>query len=154
MQKRGVPVRGVDSGRSGPRALESAPIASSLTFEVSIEHGHRTEAESLYSVQSLSGKVERITGIANKDITAKNAPIAVARLPKEMSGMFKRKQVIGSIVSEENLFRLNLLEQVNVPRLEEFCLNTAPEVRPIFLTFEHVKDGTNVFLRATEQMIV
>ena len=55
-----MPVRRVDSGKSSPRALESSPIASSLAFEISVEHSHRTETESLYSFQSLSGKVERI----------------------------------------------------------------------------------------------
>ncbi len=105
-----MPIWRVDSGGSSPRALESAPIESSLAFEVSVEHSHRTETESLYSFQSLSGKVERITGIADKDVTAKNAPIAVARLPEEISGMFKRRQVIRSVISEENLLRLDLLE--------------------------------------------
>ncbi len=103
-------MRRVDSGRSSPRALESAPFENSIALEVSVEHGHWAEPESLYSFQSLSGKVERITGIANKDVTAKNVPIAVARLPEEISGMFKRRQVIRSVISEENLLRLDLLE--------------------------------------------
>ena len=105
-----MPVRRVDSGGSSPRALESAPIASSLAFEVSVEHGHRTEAESFDGFESFSSEVERSAGITDKDITTKNAPVAVARLPKEMSGMFKRRQVIGSIVSEENLFRFDFPE--------------------------------------------
>ena len=147
-----MPVLSINCARSSPRALESAPFAGSIALEVPVEHGHRTETESLYSFQSFGGKVERITGITYEDITAKNAPIAVARFPEEMSGMFKRRQVIRSIVSKENLFRLNLLEQVDVPRLEKFSLNAAPEVWPVLLAFEHVEDGANVFLGATEQV--
>ena len=49
--------------------------------------------------------------------------------------MFERRQVIRSIVSEENLFRLYLLEKFNVPRLEKFSLNAAPEVWPVLLAF-------------------
>ena len=104
-----MPIRRVDSGRSSPRTLESAPFVSSITFEVSVKHGHRTETESLYSFESFSGEVEGITWITDEDITAKNAPVAVARLLKEMSGMFKRRQIVRSIISKENLFRLNLL---------------------------------------------
>ena len=147
-------MRRIDSGRSSPRALESAPIESSLAFEVSVEHSHRTETESLYSFQSLSGEVERITGITDKDITAKNAPVAVASFPEKMSGMFERRQVIGSIVSKENLFRLNLLKQVDVPRFEEFSLNATPELWPLFLAFKHVKDGSYVSFRTSENIIV
>ena len=110
-----MPVRGVDSGGSSPRALESAPFASGFALEVSVEHGHRTEAESLYSFESLSGKVKRIAGITDEDITAKNAPIAVTRFLEKLSGVFERRQVIRSVVCEENLFWLNLLEQFNVP---------------------------------------
>ena len=68
--------------------------------------------------------------------------------------MFERGQVIRSVVSEENLLRLDLLEEFNVPSLEKFSLNAAPEVRPVLLTFEHIEDCTNVFLRATEQIVV
>lgn len=75
-----MPVRRVNSGGSSPRALESAPIASSLAFEVSVKHGHRAESESFDSFEPFSGEVERITGIADKDITAKNATVAVACL--------------------------------------------------------------------------
>ena len=39
--------------------------------------------------------------------------------------MFERREVIRSVVSEENLLRLDLLEEFNVPRLEKFNLNTA-----------------------------
>ena len=105
-----MPVRRVDSGRSSPRALESAPFESSIALEVSVEHGHRTETESLYSFETFSSEVERITWITNENVTAKNVPIAVARLPEEISGMFKRRQVIRSVISEENLLRLDLLE--------------------------------------------
>ena len=147
-------MRRVNSGRSSPRALESAPIASSLAPEVSVEHGHRAETESLYSFESFSSEVERIAGITDQDITTKNAPVAVACLPEEMSGMFKRRQVIRSIVSKENLFRLNLLEQVDVPRFEEFSLNAAPELWPLFLAFKHIKNGSDMFFRASEQIIV
>ncbi len=154
MQKRVVPVRGVDSGRSGPRALESAPVVSGIALEVPVEHGHRTETESLDGLQSFSGEVERITGITDKDITTEEISVAIPRFPEEHCSMFERRQVIRSVVSEENLLRLNLLEEFNVPRFEEFSLNAAPEVRSVLLAFEHVKDGTNVFLRATEQIIV
>ena len=65
-----MPVRGVNSGRSSPRALESAPVAGGIALEVPVEHGHRTEAESLYGLQPFSGEVERITGITDKDVTA------------------------------------------------------------------------------------
>ena len=68
--------------------------------------------------------------------------------------MFERREVIRSVVSEENLLRLDLLEEFNVPRFEKFSLNAAPEVWPVLLTFEHVEDSANVFLRATEQIIV
>ena len=139
-----MPIRRVDSGGSSPRTLESAPFRSSITFEISVKHSHRTETESLYSFESFSSEVERIAGITDQDITTKNAPVAVACLPEEMSGMFKRRQVIRSIVSKENLFRLNLLEQVDVPRFEEFSLNAAPELWPLFLAFKHVKDGSYV----------
>ena len=149
-----MPMRRIDSGRSSPRALESAPIESSLAFEVSVEHSHRTETESLYSFQSLSGEVERITGITDKDITAKNAPVAVASFPEKMSGMFERRQVIGSIVSKENLFRLNLLKQVDVPRLKEFSLNTACKFWPVLLEFKHIKNGSDMFFRTSEYIII
>ena len=75
-----MPIGRVNSGRSSPRVLESTPVASGIALEVPVEHSHRTETESLYSFQSLSGKVERITGITNKDVTAKNVPVAVACL--------------------------------------------------------------------------
>ena len=147
-----MPVRRINSGGSSPRALESAPIASSLAFEVSVKHGHRAESESFDSFESFSSEVERIAGITDQDITTKNAPVAVACLPEEMSGMFKRRQVIRSIVSKENLFRLNLLEQVDVPRFEEFSLNAAPELWPLFLAFKHVKDGSYVSFRTSENV--
>ena len=147
-------MRRVDSGRSSPRALEFAPFVSSIAIEVSVEHGHRTEAESFDGFESFSGEVERITGIADKDITAKNASVAVARLPKEMSGMFKRRQVIGSIVGKENLFRLNLLEQVDVPRLKEFSLNTACKFWSVLLTFKHIKNGSDMSFRTSEDIII
>ena len=104
-----MPVRRVDSGRSSTRTLESAPFESSIALEVSVKHGHRTENESLYSFESFSGEVEGITMITDEDITAKNAPVAVARHLKEMSGMFKRRQIVRSIISKENLIKLNLL---------------------------------------------
>ena len=65
-----MPVRGVNSGRSSPRALESAPVAGGIALEVPVEHGHRTEAESLYGLQPFSGEVEGIAGITDEDITA------------------------------------------------------------------------------------
>lgn len=65
-----MPVRRVNSGRSSPRALKSAPVASGIALEVSVEHGHRTEAESLNGFQPFSGEVKRITGITYEDITA------------------------------------------------------------------------------------
>ena len=80
-----MPIWRIDSGRSSPRTLESAPFESSIALEVSVKHGHRTETESLYSFESFSSEVEGITWITDEDITAKNAPVAVARLLKEMS---------------------------------------------------------------------
>ena len=65
-----MPVRRIDSGRSSPRALESAPVAGSIALEVPVEHGHRTEAESLYSFQSFSSEVEGTSGITDEDVTA------------------------------------------------------------------------------------
>ena len=147
-------MRKVDSGRSSPRALESAPFESSIALEVSVEHGHRTEAESLDGLQSFSGEVGRIAGITDEDITAKNASVAVARLPKEMSGMFKRRQVVRSVISEENLLRLNFSEQVDMPRFEEFSFNAASELRPVLLTFEHIKNSSYMLLRTSEYIII
>lgn len=66
--------------------------------------------------------------------------------------MFEGREVIRSVVSEENLLRLDLLEEFDMPRLEKFSLNAAPEVWPVLLAFEHVEDGANVFLGATEQV--
>ena len=149
-----MPMRGVDSGGSSPRALESAPIAGSLALEVPVEHGHRTETESLYSFESFGSEIERIAGITDEDITAKNAPVAVASFPEEMSGMFKRRQVIRSIISKENLFRLDLLEQVDVPRLKEFSLNTACKFWPVLLEFKHIKNGSDMFFRTSEYIII
>ena len=134
--------------------MESAPVAGSITFEVPVEHGHRTEAESLDSLQTFSGEVERITRITDEDVTAEEVSIAVARLLEELCGMFERREVIRSVVSEENLLRLDLLEKFDVLRLEKFSLNAAPKVRSVLLTFEHIKDSANVSLRATEQIIV
>ena len=128
MQKRVMPVRGVDSGRSSPQALESAPITSGIALEVPVEHGHRTETESLDGLQSFSGEVERITGITDEDITAKEVSIAVTSVLEEPCGMFERRKVIRSIVSEENLLRPNFFEQVDVPGLEQFSFNAASEV--------------------------
>ena len=65
-----MPVRGVNSGRSSPRALESTPVAGSIALEVPVEHGHRTEAESLDGLQPFSGEVEGIAGITDEDVTA------------------------------------------------------------------------------------
>ena len=65
-----MPVRRVNSGRSSPRALESAPIGSGIALKVSIEHGHRTETEILDGFQSFSGEVEGIAGITDEDVTA------------------------------------------------------------------------------------
>ena len=65
-----MPVRRVDSGRSSPRALESAPVAGGIALEVPVEHGHRTEAESLDGLQPFSGEVEGIAGITDEDVTA------------------------------------------------------------------------------------
>ena len=132
--------------------MESAPVASGIAFEVSVKHGHRTEAESFDGFQSFGGEVERITWITDEDITTEEVSIAVTRIPEEPCGMFERRQVIRCVVSEKNLLRLDLLEEFNVPRFEKFSLNAAPEVRPVLLTFEHVEDGANVFLRATEQV--
>ena len=105
-----MPIWRVDSGGSSPRTLESAPFWSSITFEVSVRHGHRAETESLYSFQSFSGEIERIAGITDKDITAKNVSVTIACLLEEVSGVFERRQVVRSVISEENLLRLDLLE--------------------------------------------
>ena len=77
-----MPVRRVDSGRSSPRALESAPIARGIAFEIPVEHGHRTETESFDSFETFSSEVERITVITDENITAKNTPVAIARFPE------------------------------------------------------------------------
>ena len=77
-----MPVRKVDSGRSSPRALESAPFESSIALEVSVEHGHRTETESFDSFETFSSEVERITVITDENITAKNTPVAIALFPE------------------------------------------------------------------------
>ena len=105
--------------------MESAPVACSIALEVPVEHGHRTETESLNGLQSFSGEVERITWITDKDITTEEISVAIPRFPEEHCSMFERRQVIRSVVSEENLLRLNLLEEFNVPRFEEFSLNAA-----------------------------
>ena len=139
-----MPVKRVGSGGSSLRALRSAQIARSISLEVPVEHGHRIETESLYSFKSFSSEVERVTGITNEDVTAKNTPVAIARLPKEISGMFKRRQVVRGVISEENLFRFNIPEQFDVPRLENFSLKAAPKFRSLFLAFEHVKNGSYV----------
>ena len=149
-----MPFWGVNSGRSSPRALESTPVASGIAFEVPVEHGHRTEAKSLDGFQPFSGEVKGIAGITDEDVTAEEVSIAVTRFLEEHCGMFERRQVIRCVVSEENLLRLNFSEQVDVPRFEKFSLNAAPEVWPVLLAFEHIKDGTNVFLRTTEQVVV
>ncbi len=132
--------------------MESAPITSGIAFEIPVEHGHRTEAESLDSLQPFSGEVERITRITDEDVTAEEVSIAVARLLEEPCGMFERREVIRSVVSEENLFRIDFPEQFDVPRLEKFSLNAAPKVRSVLLTFEHIKDSANVSIRTTEQV--
>ena len=147
-----MPIWGVNSGRSSPRTLKSAPVGSCIALEVSVEHGHRAEAESLDGLQSFSGEVKGIARIPDEDITAKKVSIAVPRLFEEHCGMFERREVIRSVVSEENLLRLDLLKKFDMPSLEEFSLNTAPEVRSVLLTFEHVEDGANVFLGASEQV--
>ena len=77
-----MPVRKVDSGRSSPRALESAPFESSIALEVSVEHGHWAETESFDSFETFSSEVERITVITDENITAKNTPVAIARFPE------------------------------------------------------------------------
>ncbi len=68
--------------------------------------------------------------------------------------MFKRRSVIRSIVSKENLFRLDLLEQVNVPRLKKFSLNVGSKFRYLFLAFKHVKNGNDVLFRTSKKIIV
>ena len=105
-----MPIWRIDSSRSSPRALEFAPVCSGITFDVPVEHGHRTEAESFDSFKPFSGKVERIAWITNEDVTAKNIPVAIARFPEEFSGVFERRKVIRSVISEENLFRLDFPE--------------------------------------------
>ena len=134
-----MPVRRVNSGRSSPRTLESAPFRSSFTFEISVKHSHSTETESLYSFESFSSEVERITWITNENVTAKNIPVAIVRLPEKLSGMFKRRQIVRSVISEENLFRFDFPEEFDVPRLEEFSLDPARKLWPLLLVFKHVK---------------
>ena len=154
-----MPVRRVDGSRSSPRTLGSAPFLSSITFEISvlrsaIKHGHRAETESLLSFQSFSGEVERITWITNENVTAKNIPVAIACLFEEMSGMFKRRQIVRSVINEENLFRFDFPEQFNVPRLKKFSLNAAPKFRSLFLAFKHVKNGDDVLFRTSKNIII
>lgn len=71
---------------------------------------------------------------------------------EDFSGMFKRRSVIRSIVSKENLFRLDLLEQVNVPRLKKFSLNVGSKFRYLFLAFKHVKNGNDVLFRTSKEV--
>ena len=71
-------------------ALESAPITSGIASEVPVEHGHWTEAESLNSLKPFGSEIEWIAGITDEDVTTKNAPVAVARFPEKLSGMFER----------------------------------------------------------------
>ena len=117
-KQRIVPVLGINRGRSSPRALELTPFVCRIAYEVPVEHGHRTEAESLDGFQPFSSEVEGITGITEKDVTAEEVSIAVTRFLEEQCGMFERREVIGGVVSEENLLRLNFFEQVYVPRFE------------------------------------
>ena len=104
--------------------------------------------------RALTVSSQGITGITDKDITTEEVSIAVTSIPEEYCGMFERREVIRSVVSEENLLRLNFSEQVDMPSLEKFSLNAASKFRSMFLTFEHVEDSADVFLRATEQIIV
>ncbi len=85
-------------------------IRDSITFEVSVKHGHRTENESLYSFETFISEIERIVGITDKDVTLKEVSIVIARFHEEMSGVFKRWQVIRSIICEENLFSFDISE--------------------------------------------
>ena len=105
-----MPIRRVNSGWPRPRALEFAPIVSGFTFEVSVEHGHRTETEIFNSFQSLSSFVKSIAGITDKGVTTKNIPVAITSFLKKFSGIFERRQIIRSIVSEENLLGFNFPE--------------------------------------------
>ena len=86
-----MPVRGIDSGRPSPRALESAPIMSGVALKVSVKHGHRAEAEIFDGLKLFSNEVERIAGITDEDITAQNISVAVLCLFEKLSGMFKRR---------------------------------------------------------------
>ena len=149
-----MPVRRVNSGRSSPRTLESAPFRSSITFEISVKHSHRTETESLYSFETFSSEVERITWITNENVTAKNIPVAIVRLPEKLSGMFKRRQIVRSVISEENLFRFDFPEEFDVPRLEEFSLDPARKLWSVLLAFKHVKNSSDMFFRTSEDIII
>lgn len=44
--------------RPNPRVLESEAVVGSFVFEVSVEYGHRTEAENLDDFQSFSNEYE------------------------------------------------------------------------------------------------
>ena len=85
-----MPVRRVNSGGSSPRALESAPVAGSIALEISVEHGHRTEAESLDGLQPFSSEIEGIAGITDEDITAEEISVAISSFLEKFSGMFER----------------------------------------------------------------
>lgn len=89
-KQRIVPVLGINSGRSAPRALEFTPFVCSIAFEVPVEHGHRTEAESLYGLQPFSGEVKGIAGITDEDITAEEISVAISSFLEKFSGMFER----------------------------------------------------------------
>ena len=107
-------MRRVDSGRSSPRALEFAQFASGIAFEISVEHGHRTESESFDSFQPFSGVVERITGITDEDITTEEISITVPRFPEKHYSMFERMEVIRGVVSENSLsFQVRQLDYLH-----------------------------------------
>lgn len=68
--------------------------------------------------------------------------------------MFKRRQVVRSVICKENLFRLDFPKQFDAPRLKEFSLNTARKFWPVFLAFKHIKNGSDMFFRTSEDIII
>ena len=59
--------------------------------------------------------------------------------------MFKRRQVVRGVISEEDLFRFDFPEEFDVPRFKEFSLDPARKLWSVLLAFKHVKNGSDMF---------
>ena len=47
---------------------------------------------------------------------------------------------------------IEALERLNVPRFKKFSLNAASNLRSVFLTFKHVKYGSDMFFRTCKDV--